>query len=141
MPIRPQRRWLYPIDWRELSQWVRFVRAKGCCQACGRPHGQLVNHLGDGRWWDDATCCWRSGKGRPLRNLPALACDAGVQTTRVVLAAAHLDHDPGNNRASNLRAYCQRCHMLHDKPEHLRQRHITYLKRRALGDLFTGRYP
>jgi hypothetical protein len=29
--------------------------------------------------------------------------------TRVVLAAAHLDSDPTNNRMKNLRALCQRC--------------------------------
>ncbi len=39
--------------------------------------------------------------------------------TRVVLAAAHLDSDPTNNRLKNLRALCQRCHMLHDRPHHL----------------------
>lgn len=35
-------------------------------------------------------------------------------------AAAHLDHDLEYNAPANLRAFCQRCHMLHDKPEHLR---------------------
>jgi hypothetical protein len=63
-----------------------------------------------------------------------------VQTrqTRVVLAAAHLDHNPRNNRVRNLRSLCQRCHMIHDRPHHLAQRRITYLLRRALGDLFLG---
>jgi hypothetical protein len=58
----------------------------------------------------------------------------------VVLAAAHLDHDPSNNRPRNLRALCQRCHLLHDRPEHRRRRRTTILLRRALGDLFTGSY-
>jgi hypothetical protein len=58
----------------------------------------------------------------------------------VVLAAAHLDHDPRNNRLRNLRSLCQRCHMIHDRPHHLAQRRITYLLRRALGDLFLGPY-
>ena len=63
-----------------------------------------------------------------------------VRTTRVVLAAAHLDHDPTNNRLENLKSLCQRCHMIHDRPYHLSQRRITYLLRRALGDLFLGPY-
>jgi hypothetical protein len=63
-----------------------------------------------------------------------------IRQTRVVLAAAHLDHDPRNNRALNLRSRCQRCHMIHDRPHHLAQRRITYLLRRALGDLFLGPY-
>ena len=40
-----------------------------------------------------------------------------TRTTRVVLATTHRDHDPTNNDASNLAALCQRCHILHDKPE------------------------
>jgi hypothetical protein len=63
-----------------------------------------------------------------------------LQTTRVVLAAAHLNHDPRNNRRRNLRGLCQRCHMIHDRPHHLAQRRITYGLRRALGDLFLGPY-
>jgi hypothetical protein len=65
---------------------------------------------------------------------------ARFRTTRVVLAAAHLDSDPTNNRLKNLRAFCQRCHMLHDRPHHLSQRWITYRRRSADGDLFLGPY-
>jgi hypothetical protein len=63
-----------------------------------------------------------------------------LRKTRVVLAAAHLDSDPTNNRMRNLRALCQRCHMLHDRPHHLAQRWITYRRRPAVGDLFLGPY-
>ena len=60
--------------------------------------------------------------------------------TRVVLATGHLDHDPTNNRSRNLKALCQRCHMLHDRLEHRLQRNATLRRRRALGDLFQGNY-
>ena len=93
MPIKPELRYFYPIDWPQISHWVRFVRAKGRCQVCGRPHGETVRHLGDGRWWDEAQQAWRDGRGRKVPS-PALAEDAPVRTTKVVLAAAHLDHDP-----------------------------------------------
>ena len=59
-----------------------------------------------------------------------------LPVTRVVLASAHLDHDPGNNRARNLAALCQRCHMLHDGEEHRRRRWGKVFRLRALGDLF-----
>ncbi len=52
MPIAPEHRWFYPIDWRELSHLIRFTRAQGRCERCGRPHGQDVTYLGDGTWWD-----------------------------------------------------------------------------------------
>ena len=66
--------------------------------------------------------------------------DIAVRTTRVALAAAHLDHDPTNNRPRNLKALCQRCHMLHDREEHQRRRSLTLRMRNAIGDLFLGLY-
>ena len=63
-----------------------------------------------------------------------------LRVTRVILAAAHLDHDPMNSAPSNLKSLCQRCHMLHDRPYHLAQRWLTYRMRWAIGDLFLGRY-
>ena len=84
---------------------------------------------------------WRCGKGRVVRRRPAVDGHGPPgRTTRVVLATAHLDHDPMNNGSENLAALCQRCHILHDRDEHLRRRRLTYLMRRALGDLFTGPY-
>ena len=53
MPIHPQSKWFYPIDWPQLSAVIRFERAKGRCERCSRPHGREIRHLGDGRWWDE----------------------------------------------------------------------------------------
>jgi hypothetical protein len=125
MPIRPELRPLYPPHWRELSVRVRFERAGGRCQGCGRPHLATIRCLPDGRWFDPATATWRDRRGRPAR-WPSLLEAIRLRTTRVVLAAAHLDHEPRNNRLGNLRALCQRCHMLHDRPHHLAQRRLAY---------------
>jgi hypothetical protein len=43
MPIRRQHRWLYPIDWPQISAAIRFGRAKSHCEECGRPHGRLAS--------------------------------------------------------------------------------------------------
>jgi hypothetical protein len=51
MPIRPELLPLYPPHWRELSSHVRFERAGGKCQGCGRPHLALLRSLPDGRWF------------------------------------------------------------------------------------------
>jgi len=37
---------------------------------------------------------------------------------KVVLTVAHLNHDPTDNDPANLRALCQRCHLVHDKAHH-----------------------
>jgi hypothetical protein len=42
-------------------------------------------------------------------------------------------HDSSRNGWRNRR---QRCHILHDRPNHLAQRWITYRRRYALGGLF-----
>jgi hypothetical protein len=139
MPIRPEMRGFYSSDWPEISRRVRFDRAAGVCQGCGRPHGITVRCLPDGRWYDATRRTWRNAHGRAAR-WPNLVEVAQFRHTRVVLAAAHLDHDPRNNRLRNLKSLCQRCHMIHDRPHHLAQRRITYLLRRALGDLFLGPY-
>jgi len=139
MPIRPELRPLYPPHWRELSSCVRFDRAGGRCQRCARPHLTLVRCLPDGRWFDERAATWRDRRGRMAR-WPDLVEATAFRMTRVVLAAAHIDGNPTNNRLNNLRAFCQRCHMLHDRPRHLAQRRITYRRRLAIGDLFLGPY-
>ena len=107
MPIRPQYEWFYPIDWPQLSAMIQFDHAKGRCQRCGRPHGREIQHLGDGRWSDEEEQTWRNGRGRRLAR--RIGDDIAIRTGRIVLAAAHLDHDPTNNRMRNLKALCQRC--------------------------------
>ena len=126
MPIRPEMREFYPSNWPQISRRVRFDRAAGICQECNRRHGMTVRCLPDGRWFDPVQNTWRNGRGRPAR-WPDLVETAQIRHTRVVLAAAHLDHNPRNNRRRNLKSLCQRCHMIHDRPHHLAQRRITYL--------------
>ena len=139
MPIRADLRALYPPHWAELSRKVRFARAGGRCQTCSRPHGVELRCLPDGRWFDASAATWRDGKGRVAR-WPDLVEASGMKITRVVLAAAHLDHDPANNRLRNLKCMCQRCHLLHDRSHHRAQRWLTYRRRNAIGDFFLGPY-
>jgi hypothetical protein len=75
-----------------------------------------------------------------VRGAEVLDLLAQVRNTRVVLATAHRDHDPTNNSPRNLVAFCQRCHLEHDRQEHRRRRWLTLFRRKALGDLFLGRY-
>ena len=99
MPIRREFRSLYPPHWRELSRLVRFDRAGGRCQHCGRPHLAQLRCLPDGRWFDEAARTWCDRRGKPCR-WPDLIEAARLRTTRFVLAAAHLDGNPANNRLS-----------------------------------------
>ncbi len=138
MPIAKELRWLYPIDWPQISRWVRFERAGGRCEQCGRPHNRRVRQLADGRWLG-ADGAWRDDTGQAAR-WPDLVDYAGAREAWVILAAAHLDHDPANSDGGNLRCLCQRCHLAHDRAHHRARFRRTIGRRRAIGDLFDGSY-
>ena len=97
MPIRRELQVLYPPHWHALSHRVRFERAAGRCQRCGRPHLALVRCLPDGRWFDAPAATWRDRRGKLARR-PDLLEATRLRTTRVVLATAHLDGGSGQLR-------------------------------------------
>lgn len=133
MPIRADLKPLYGPDWPALSRHIRFVRAQGRCEACGRAHVALVFTLPGGGWIDPSTGeAWLAG-GRAT-DLQVLGM------TRVSLSTAHRDHDPANNAGSNLAAWCRRCHLAYDLQHHLANRRLTIRSRLALADLFEGTY-
>jgi hypothetical protein len=139
MPIPRELRAYYPPNWPEISAAVRFGRAGGRCEGCGRPHGARVACLPDGRWFDAAAGDWRGPDGARAP-WPDIVEIAAQRTTWVILATCHRDHDPRHNAPNNLMALCQRCHLLHDRAYHRARRRLRYLLRRARGDLFLGPY-
>jgi len=40
MPILPEKRERYPLDWKLRSRFVRFYRAKNRCEWCGAENGK-----------------------------------------------------------------------------------------------------
>lgn|GEM_PF-776292 len=108
MPISPDRRALYPTNWNAISAYVRFGRAQGRCECTGQ--------------CGDRHC---TGRCEEHHGQEALSFSGPV-----VLAAAHLDHDPTNNRADNVVALCQRCHIRHDRHHQAASRRRTYRRRR-----------
>ena len=113
---------------------IRFRRAKGRCEGCGRPHGREVLHLGDGLWWDEDAGTWRCGQGQAAptpadrRTPPSCRCTGrGCSCRRAISTTTRRTTRPGN-----LAALCQRCHLLHDAPEHRRRRAVTVRARRAM---------
>jgi len=39
MPLNPENRKRYPKDWTQISDRIRFDRARSRCELCGIPHG------------------------------------------------------------------------------------------------------
>lgn len=136
MPIRPAMRDRYPANWPELSRSVR-EEAGQKCERCKAPNGQTIARgagtdagtymLEHGEVFDDQT-----GERRGT----ARGSEYEVKRwTRVVLTVAHVDHDPSNNARSNLRAWCQKCHLEHDRDEHTTNARETRRSRKAAGNL------
>lgn len=86
MPIRPENRARYPVDWPAISRARRAAAGQRCEGSPAYP-----------------TCCAENG------------CPHPVTGSKVVLTVAHLDHTPENCAAENLRAWCQRCHLTYDR--------------------------
>ena len=103
---------------------------------------QVVRHLGDGRWWDEARQTWRDGRGREVPSPCPGRGAAGAGRPRWCWRRRISTTTPAHcgRRHRNVRALCQRCHLLHDRPEHRRRIRLTLRRRRALGDLFSGPY-
>ena len=73
---------------------------------------------------------------RPAHRVRTGVALGAVRITKVVLVCAPLDHDPGNSAPDNLKALCQRCHILHDAAEHRWQRWWNRFRLPACRDLY-----
>jgi hypothetical protein len=111
----------YPPDWKEVSRWIRTVRAMGRCECAGECGG----HSG--------TCSATNHQLHP---------ETG---SLVVLTVAHLWRGPcAEHHAlatkcsdpSHLKAMCQACHLRYDLPHHIANRARTRHELKATGDLF-----
>lgn len=95
----------YPANWEEISHYIRFVRAGGKCE--GSPA------------YPD--CRAEHGKAHPVTG--KIVC-----LTTAHIGAPHADGSPGDVhdkmdvRPENLRAWCNRCHLTYDLPEHIANR-------------------
>jgi len=136
MPISKEKRALYPTDWGEISLRVRAA-AGNRCERCKVPNTKTVARGGaddagtymleDGQVFDE-----NDGTYRGTVRGSEYEVDRYV---RIVLTVAHLDQNPGNNAADNLRALCQKCHLQHDKDQHMASARATRQSRKAASSL------
>jgi hypothetical protein len=96
MPIKPENRYRYPSDWKEIVERVR-ERSGNCCE--GSPA------------YPDC----RAANGEPHP----------VTGSTVVLTTGHLDHTPENCDLENLMHWCQRCHLTYDAKHHAQSAYMT----------------
>ena len=107
MPIRPENRARYPVNWKQISLTIR-ERAQWRCEH--------VDEFGD-------RCRAIHGEPHPFT------------LSRVILTVAHLDHTPENCAPENLKAMCQRCHNRYDAPTRIAGIKARARQQLAVGDL------
>lgn len=127
MPIRSEMKALYPADWKRIRA-ESLARAGNKCEKCGRPNGKLVVVSPKGDWvgvsdaglqngyWFDENGNWIAF---PVGYYDSInEGNPGYRMVKTILTISHQDHDPRNNDPGNLKALCQRCHLVHDAKEH-----------------------
>jgi len=139
-PIRPENRARYPADWLRIRERV-MRRAQNKCEECGVPNYQLGGRTRDGRWHKALPLGERALRLEwPSPGTHAWCSDgkheALLRIVKIVCTTAHLDHTPENCDNSNLRFWCQRCHLLYDRQQHAQTAYTTRRAGRAVGDLF-----
>lgn len=137
MPIRPENRARYPADWKAIAMATK-ERAGWRCQGspafpdCRLPHGAIgYRDAGRGGAWVQLAS---AGDAQDVAWHQHLVGDAH-KVLRIVLTVGHFDHQPENCDPANLFAWCQRCHLFHDRHHHAATRARTRRQGLALGDL------
>jgi hypothetical protein len=141
MPIRHEMKAKYPPpkEWKAIRERI-LERAGNACECrgeCGLVHQPGPNPE------DHDRCLAPNGKTIKrlvFANLATwckhIACslclggDLECKPVRVVLTTAHMDHDPTNNLDTNLRCFCQLCHLRYDSAEHAKNAAATRARKR-----------
>ncbi|MCJ2096539.1 hypothetical protein MKK67_29130, partial [Methylobacterium sp. J-072] len=122
MPIRPEHRFFYPIDWRELSMAIRFGPAQGGCESCGRPPGQLFYNPAVGGWWEAEAGGGREGGGARIRSRWVTVFSAGAGRPQAVRPAATGNNNRLTKSAPNPLPFGQPANLTKTRPSHRRRR-------------------
>lgn len=134
MPISPEKRALYPANWKSEIRPRILARAGNCCEQCGVPNRAIG---------------WRNDDGKfnvveldgDMKRVAELQHDYGdvFRLVMIVLTIAHLhDDSPANCAENNLAALCQRCHNILDMPMRKANAAATRRAKSQTPDLFGG---
>jgi hypothetical protein len=115
----------YPDDWERIRERV-LLRANERCEECGVDNYAVGSRDTSGVFFDRNDIA-EMGPDElfELFNTPE------PKPIKIVLTVAHLDHNTHNNRMSNLRAWCQRCHLAYDLEHHVKNARATRERKRA----------
>lgn len=132
----------YPADWKDIRSRI-LKRADGRCEKCkalnhdwvwrGTANGKPIYQTADLDVYDAETGEHLSESGL---DISMDVGENGDKLTRIVLTIAHKDHDISNSADDNLAAWCQRCHLAHDRELHTQHARETREKKMGMQRLF-----
>lgn len=99
------------------------------CKFCGIPNYEIG--------WRDFKGDWNKLSEGHVGDVEAeFAKELGYKVIKVVLTVAHLDGNKDNNDYDNLASLCQKCHLSHDKVQHMTNSRLTRERNKGLQRLF-----
>ncbi|WP_455184333.1 hypothetical protein [Azospirillum palustre] len=107
------------------------------CEHCGRPHGQMLRCLPDGRWLSPDNG-WIDANGDQA-SWPDVVDYARLRHSRAIVGL-YRQSAAARMAAEVSHRLCRRCHLVTGREEHRRVARLRALTRFALGDLFDGTY-
>lgn len=110
----------YPPDWKSRIRPEALERANHCCETCGVP-----NYA---RGFRDINGEFYTASDIENHGWEHIKVDYDFKVIKIVLTISHQDHNVTNNEPSNLKALCQRCHLMHDREHHTKIRRANRLK-------------
>lgn len=111
MPRKDENFLRYPRNWESIKAGI-LKRARNCCEKCGRPDRKTVSVADDGAWCGFGSDVWWDENGEETEPR------SNGRRVKTILTVAHLDHVPEHCEPENLRAWCQRCHLVYDAAHH-----------------------
>jgi 5-methylcytosine-specific restriction endonuclease McrA len=133
MPWKKENLHRYPANWSEIRARVQQL-AGDKCENCGvRNYSWGYREIG--KFHPISKTKARREVGMGMR--PPFYWH-GRKIIEIVCTTAHLDHTPENCDPSNLRFWCQKCHLDYDAKHHAQNAYQTRRKGRAVADLFEG---
>lgn len=123
----------YPKNWKSEIRPSILKRANNCCENCGVKNYDTGFRGNDGNFYNDNFI--RQQLEIHGIDMFDVFINEKSKHFKIVLTVAHLDHDVNNNDSTNLKALCQRCHLIYDKEHHAINRRITIKSKRGLVEL------
>lgn len=133
----------YAPAWKTEIRPRALERAKNCCEFCGLENKAMGYRGENGEWFSIETVIGNLeldgvdlfAPGMPLARFD-MPGKGVAKPTRIVLTIAHLNHDVSDNTDENLKALCQRCHLIYDRELHAKNARLTREKKAGLQRLF-----